>query len=418
MGKFTNKEYAEYMLANYVLGSRDTALFIAMSLFEKYFHEQLEKRKHPEYIKIKNDPKLKNDLKLVELIKWYCQDSNKEDPLFSWEGDLRPKLDNFRYFRNDFTHGFDDSQMFAREKEIETFILYVYFAHHPAEKYDESITKRSNKDYLLLQDYKVKELTERMMERLERSKYQEDSMYVKTFTGFEEADFENLFELRKKMVFLSRTLEKSFKSFSIKRTIISPIDTTSAYIWMPFIIENAPQEPNDYETERKNLIESSLSILATPMDFRIYLDFGGGDYNNRLQYQWFLLSQEFKEYCATYSSMHQGISLFDTKWYSFITNHCSLQDIIQDELLFCEKVNSALSFLEKSREKKNVITKNYNLVGYILPASNLSQKDIGVYFAKTLHLYIEFLKYLPCNQKVKPAYTSCQNDILKMLDIH
>ena len=410
MGKFTNKEYAEYMLANYVLGSRDTALFIAMSLFEKYFHEQLQKRKHRAYLSRKENL-------LWQLIDWYSENLT-DDPLKDSSKTITEELKKFKQLRNDFTHGFDDNQMIAREKEIETFSLYVYFAHHPEEKYDESITKRSNKDYLLLQDYKVKELTERMMERLERSKYQEDSMYVKTFTGFEEADFENLFELRKKMVFLSRTLEKFFKSFSIKRTIISPIDTTSAYIWMPFIIENAPQEPNDYETERKNLIESSLSILATPMDFRIYLDFGGGDYNNRLQYQWFLLSQEFKEYCATYSSMHQGISLFDTKWYSFITNHCSLQDIIQDELLFCEKVNSALSFLEKSREKKNVITKNYNLVGYILPASNLSQKDIGVYFAKTLHLYIEFLKYLPCNQKVKPAYTSCQNDILKMLDIH
>lgn len=410
MGKFTNKEYAEYMLANYVLGSRDTALFIAMSLFEKYFHEQLQKWKHRAYLSRKENL-------LWQLIDWYSENLT-HDPLKDSSKTITEELKKFKQLRNDFTHGFDDNQMIAREKEIENFILYVYFAYHPAEKYDESITKRSNKDYLLLQDYKVKELTERMMERLERSKYQEDSMYVKTFTGFEEADFENLFELRKKMVFLSRTLEKFFKSFSIKRTIISPIDTTSAYIWMPFIIENAPQEPNDYETERKNLIESSLSILATPMDFRIYLDFGGGDYNNRLQYQWFLLSQEFKEYCATYSSMHQGISLFDTKWYSFITNHCSLQDIIQDELLFCEKVNSALSFLEKSREKKNVITKNYNLVGYILPASNLSQKDIGVYFAKTLHLYIEFLKYLPCNQKVKPAYTSCQNDILKMLDIH
>jgi len=403
MGKFTDKEYAEYMLANYVLGSVDIALFIGMSLFEKYFHKKLSERKHKFYSK---------ENSLEKCIDWYCEDT-RSDPLAHGSELICNKLHAFRKLRNDFTHGFDDNQIIRRKNEIEKLILYVYHVFYPLEKYDATITVISNKDRLLLHDYKIKELTERMMERFESEMYKEDSSYIKLFSGFEEEDFENLFELRKKMIFLSRNLEKSFKSFSIKRNIISPIDTTSAYIWMPFCIEHAQLEENSFLTERKNLIQATTSILVTPVDFRLYIDFGGGDFTNRLHYQKFLQTNEFKEYCKFFSYLHQDICLFDTKWYSYITSQNSLYTLLKNEQDFTKKVDSSIEFLESSKSPDKVITKNYNLLGYILPANKISKEQITLYFAKVLHFYIEFLKSLPCNEKLISIYTASQNKIIE-----
>ena len=244
----------------------------------------------------------------------------------------------------------------------------------------------------MLQDYKIKEITERMIARMEKEKILFESSSVKTFTGIKKNDFNNLFELRKKMRYLQRIIENEMLDVGLEPTILSPIDTTSAYIWMPFVDKEFTNNINEFRTKRNNLIIGSISILATPIDFRIYIDFGGGDYEYRLAFQNFLQSNQFKTYITRFENQEPNLKIFDVKWYSFITQENNLSDIINQGYLNTMTLK-AIAIIEDEKKHENIITAGYNKIGFILPASDINKTEVLSLFKKVAHLYYEFLIY-------------------------
>jgi hypothetical protein len=391
MSKITDQEYAEYMLANYIQGYIDTSIFIGANLFEKYFLKEVPAKD----IEQEKSKQKKKHLELWAYIDLYFSSKKyKDDVLRLLESDLKDKIKDFKNLRNDFIHQMDDNKIIQRKSEIGEFILYVYFSFHKNEKYDSTIIYDESIKNTLLQDYKIKEITERMIARMEKEKYPFDSYNVKNFKGITIEDFKNLFELRKKLRYLQRNLEKELLNVELEATILSPIDTTSAYIWMPFVNAKFIKSNNKIiKTQRHNLVMGSVSILATPIDFRIYLDFGGGDFEFRTEYQKFLKSNMFKEYIVRFKNIEPSLKIFETRWYSFIVDEKNVFDII-DQDNFKSQIENALIFLENAQAQDSIITSGRNLLGFIVPSSEpLSKEFIIERFKDISHLYYEFLIY-------------------------
>lgn len=85
-------------------------------------------------------------------------------------------------------------------------------------------------------------------------------------------DFDNLFDLRRKLVPLKNYLSTWLPEHApfLKTDILTTIDTTSSYIWMPLVPCQVPKIE-----KRTGVYDCSVSLLATPLDLRIYMDFGG-----------------------------------------------------------------------------------------------------------------------------------------------
>ena len=388
MKNIDDKEYAEYMLANYILGYVDTSIFIGANLFDKYFQTEVSSKK----INSIKAQKKKNHLDLWVYIDLYINsDKIRQDVLYDQTNDLKTKLGNFRDLRNMFIHKMNDKLIIQRNKEIGEFILYVYYSFHKDLDYDSTIIHDESTKNTLTQDYKIKEITERMNARMEKEKFTDHSS-VKTFKGINKKDFDNLFELRKKLRYLQRIIEKEMLEVGLETTILSPIDTTSAYIWMPFPDRDFTDNVNKFRTKRNNLVVGSTSILATPIDFRIYIDFGGGDYEYRLAFQNFLQSNQFAEYIQKFRNHEPSLKIFDVKWYSFIVQENNLLDIINDKSL-TDMVVKAITIIKDEQDKDNIVTAGYNHVGFILPAQDIDKIEILSLFKKMAHLYYEFLIY-------------------------
>jgi len=381
----TNKEYADYMLANYKLGYTDTAIFIAANLFEKYFKNMISKKEACEQLH-------KKYINLEDYIELYMNDRKKynEDVIYSQTNDLKLTLGSFRRLRNSLIHDMSEKKLLQKKKEIGEFILYVYFSYHKEQSYDRTIIWLENESITLLQDYKIKEITERMIARMEKEKIPNNSEVVKNFKGLEEKDFDNLFELRKKLRYLQRNIEKEMLEIGLVPTILSPIDTTSAYVWMPFIDKDFTDNINKLHTQRNNLVIGSVSLLATPLDLRIYIDFGGGDFEYRMAFQDFLQTKEFLSCIEQFNNQDPQLKIFDIKWYSFITKIDNLFDKVDQYKL----KGMALTAKDKIlHNKDNIITFGNNRIGYVLPARNITKKEILSLFKNITYIYYEFLIY-------------------------
>ncbi len=383
--KITDKEYAEYMLANNILGYIDIAAFMATVLFEKYFKNQVSKREARKEFTGKGDPSL------LSYIDSYVKNKSRCDVFYAQTDDLATKLHNFRKLRNELIHHMSENIIFQKKPEIKELILYVYFSYHKNQNYDMTVINDIASNNILLQDYKIKEITERMIARAEAQKYGLNA--IKMFNGIRINDFDNLFQLRKKLLYLQRNLEAEFTdTVGLVPTVLSPIDTTSAYIWMPFIDKDFTDNINNFKTQRNNLVIGSVSILATPLDFRIYIDFGGGDHEYRLAFQNFLQSEQFKKYILQYKNENPPLEIFDVKWYSFITKKNKLFDVVEQNKLDTMALD-AIDIIEKEKRQGNIMTAGYNKTGFILPSRDIAKAELIKLFKKVAHIYYEFLIY-------------------------
>ncbi len=381
MAKFTDQEYAEYMLANYVLGYIDTAIFIAANLFEKYIQSIVGKEK--KFV----------DAKIYR--KKYFSKENywKQDVLYQHKNleksDIEESLKKFAYLRNDFIHGLDDNQIIDRKNQIREFILYIYFSFHKDQEYSDLYLLKPTINDLLVQDYKVKEITERMISRLDNLKHKN----LESFKAISFQDFNNLFRMRESMSVLQEIIAKEVSEVGLEKTILSPVDTTSAYIWMPFVDQDFTDNKNKHNTKRNNLTMGSVSILATPLNFRIYIDFGGGDFEYRMAFQEFLSQQSMIEYLVELINSEEfPLSIFDIRWYSFIVCQQNLLDVVKENQLKY-LIEEAVEAIQSEEDSHQIITSGYNRIGFIIPASNIDKNTILRLFKKIAHFYYEFLKY-------------------------
>ena len=404
--EFTDKEYAEYMFANRYLDYLDVALFIGAILFEKYIMDKIKAYKK-EYLD--NRPEIKF-FSLNDAIQLYMEKGFwRSDILYTEERleekKVRHELHLYKRLRNAIAH--EDSQVFhnktnyrlkktanesSEDIKLDKFFRYVYISIAGDKVDKKCFNKNVNKT--ILQDYKIKEINERMLHKVDLE-LNTNSMRYQKFTGFISQDFDNLFKLREKMIPLQKYISNSLKDIGLEPTILSPIDTTSAYIWMPFVDKKFIKSTNDIiETKRHNLVMGSTSILATPLDFRIYIDFGGGDIDFRSTYQKFIQTKSFKEYVKNhFGAIEPPLKIFETRWYSAIVDEKNLLDFI-DQHSYAQQIENAQIFLKNAKAQNNIITSGRNLIGFILPSSEeISKEFILERFKDIAHLYYEYLIY-------------------------
>jgi len=172
-------------------------------------------------------------------------------------------------------------------------------------------------------------------------------------------DFQDLYKMRNKFLELITFLDVrkrlgKYPNFTIDD--ISAVNTTSAYVWLAIVDRRG--EP------RRKINGPSISVLATPLDLRIYLDFGGLAFEHRKNYFQFLQMNELEFYGINTTDLH----IFDIDWYSFISNRRLYKEYIKTPD-FKIKANVSYDMVDNINTDAP-LTWNRMLIGYIIDRSS------------------------------------------------
>jgi len=392
-GRSNEEVFAEYMAGRYRLGYGYLAQYLACSLFEKIINTKFESQLDWHRSR-RTDI---NRIPLKDKIECLTPETLREDSLFTRKGvfekyiykvretgelqlrgfsdfdencpdpdenrlnKVKFRLHNFRYLRNSIIHGdvapFEDEMPHNRDE----FIYYVWSELAPksfelALKHWAKTPEKTIKETLweISADYMTRAVDETMAS--------EDH---KGYGGLEVKDFENLYELRRKLALLKNDLDGwlAKKHPSLMTDILTTIDTTSAYIWMPFVPAHFKKKHS-----RDGIFNCCVSILATPLDIRIYMDFGGYAQEQRFKYYQFLESSYYKN--AKKALDGHGITIFDIDWFSALHNSISLESLSEQQRK--DRIDLAKEKLLNSRRP---VTWNRMLHGFVIPAEGMASND-------------------------------------------
>lgn len=200
-------------------------------------------------------------------------------------------------------------------------------------------------------------------------------------TKIEEEDFNDLMHMRKHLLHFSQYLGSGVlrKYPNLEIDQISHTDTTSGYVWLAI---NHKRPHADHSRDR--IRHSSASVIATPIDLRISIDFGGEAYLARTDYYKFIASKEY----AAFVEKHPDLKLIDIEWYAFVTNILELQGV--DEAAVYEMIDRARNRLEHYQSKKMIITWDRLLTGYITPKGVITYRSIANMLENIIELYFRF----------------------------
>lgn len=353
-----NKKFAFYAAALYRLGNHTEAALVGCIMFEKaIYHLLMEKDIDQQFI-VNNLPPETG--KLQYAINLVCK-------IYNFDYALRSKLHELRRKRNDITHVIDINLI--ERQDIENMILFVWRAFDQ-ENFLKDNCDANNIDFLKA-DYAIREMHGRLDEPVQ---VQEMPDPQHEFHGFEDEDFQELYRLRQKIISLGSKitddmLNKEYEVFGeiykseLGIDIISKVDTTSAYVWMSM---------NQLDERRQRIKSASPSILATPLDLRIYFDIGGQARQLRQKYYDFLKSPSFKDFKEKNDS--KNIEIFDVDWYSFIFNRKSLSELTDKDMK--ERIAKAEEKLANSNNDDSPISWNRLLCGYIIERRKIPYNEI------------------------------------------
>lgn len=371
------EKLARYAVGRYRLGYRQLSLFLAGELFENIINRKLN-RQTPPFISDKLEEKINhlngatilNDSLFCcsEIFKYFVDSRDRSSELSNNESQrakqVIDRLHNFRKLRNQVMHGNEIPDM--RDNRIEEFICYIWrelapdsfnmaLKHHEPDKNLTDVLLEHSADYMV-----------RDIDEIEIKLNDEKLSYKSHEPHIVAKDFANLYELRRKMVPLKNRMKDWLKSYDLNTDILTTIDTTSAYIWMPFT--------RNESSKRSGILNCSVSILATPLDFRIYMDFGGNaSKERRLYYEFLDDSPEYLDVIKGFSDK-KNFFVFDTEWYCFLSQQESIGDCKAE--VKQEWIRSALKDIAPySDPPENPITWNRMLHGYIITRNEI--KDAG-----------------------------------------
>lgn len=404
------QDFARYMAGRYRLGYSYLALYWAAVLFEGIIWEKsgmqagLNPMMYPEgkepnlYGLIKG---LKDDVLSKDSV-WRCRDVFPRYIHKGADGNLtidnitslrnvRTRLDNFRHLRNQIMHGISINVL---ETEFMTYNLDEFVCYVWSELAPESFNKAHaewrptdggrpvHRLSQISADYMVRAIDETCM-----------TESAGRFKGLSRSDFDNMFSLRSGMLALQAKLKGWLRDRyqHFETDILTTIDTTSAYIWMPLV----PVQ-NEVDGARRGIASCSVSILGTPLDFRIYLEFGGRARNEREIFYNFLRSDEYKTYREQNLTGREW-QLFDIDWYSAMHNLRPL-DTWQDT---CDSdITKALNILPpKQQTNPEPITWNRLLHGFIISKFDICKQQplkfemISEKLEQVIALHDEFNRY-------------------------
>ncbi|MEI6206081.1 MAG: hypothetical protein WCP20_04810 [Desulfuromonadales bacterium] len=336
--KSIEESFASYMVGRYRLGYPYLALYWAAVLFERIITQKW-RLQDTQWYERKFDPdrEVSLNVKIAELtndtlrkdsvfmktniFKYYIFKKQNDllEPIKMSEQldeqrlfDTRMRLTNFRILRNRIMHELNPEMKEEMNDNHLEFITYVWLELLPKsfeqqlEKYPDIMpVKTIDTLFNTSADYMIRAVDETTKKEL----------IAATYTAIEYSDFENLYTLRDKLLPLRKRLDEwlAENNTDLLTDILTPIDTTSAYIWMPMV-----------SREKKigkiaGVYNAAVSILATPLDFRVYLDFGGYAQTDRFSYYQFLESPEYTTFVKSFAGKKE-MNVFDIDWYCFISN--------------------------------------------------------------------------------------------------
>ena len=214
-------------------------------------------------------------------------------------------------------------------------------------------------------------------------------------------DFQDLMKMHGKFRTLKDFLDvqgrlKKYPDYMIDD--ITSKQTAVAYVWLA-IVERSPQI-------RKKIYGSSISVLATPLEIRIYLDFGGLAFKDRKKYLEFLQNNELDSLEMDTTDLF----IFDIIWYSYILEKWEFKKYINTETLK-EKAKKSYDETVKESESDVPLTWNKLLIGYIIKREsitddNLSFEIIWEKICTIIELYKNYCNYCSPKKIKKPTQES------------
>lgn len=392
---------ARSIVGRYRLGQEKTSLFLAGSLFEGLINSKFEEQGYydenmPLFQKIfhLNDLTIKRDslFKRRNVFTNFFTIKNNGKPKFDKFSNndniridqVKERLQNFKNLRNCIMHD-QMSKSIDTENTINDLICYLWSEFSP-DSFEKALKNRKENEPLIntiyehTADYMIRAVEE-VESIVSDEKYGDDIKNVKLYS----ADFDNLFVLRRKLVPLKNYISKWLKTQAefLKTDILTKIDTTSAYIWMPLVPIIPRVRSTKTKEKRIGVYDCSVSILATPHDLRIYMDFGGYDREQRKMYFDFLSDSPEYEKLLVNLKNKMCFEVFDIDWYSYISNRQLFSDwlLVRNQRLLVAK-DKLNAFQEDSP-----ITWNRCLHGYIF-----SKLDLGDKFCIDLDMIEQQLK--------------------------
>ncbi|MDD2501482.1 MAG: hypothetical protein PHN92_11790 [Geobacter sp.] len=268
------------------------------------------------------------------------------------------RLLDFKSIRNDTAHSIDLDYISKKQQLVEELMVYVWNELSP-EQFKSAYERATDRSpagiigrlFETTADYMTRAVDETMI----RQK-------PEPFKGISADDFENMFNLRKKMASLQAELKAwlAIKAASFQTDVLTTIDTTSAYIWMPLV-----RKRDDLGDIRLGIRGVSVSILATPLDFRVYLEFGGWAKDERKAFYRFLKSSEYEDFYKEIGSK-TDLMVFDVDWYSARFNERLCSTWLEGRE---QSIQDALAKLEKAGDSP--VTWNRMLHGYLITRASL-----------------------------------------------
>lgn len=367
----TESKLANYMIGRYRLGYGYLAVYLAAVLFESII-ESKHRRQQDRLNQVVGDRTLhqkitaldENTMRGDSILRYKDQhfmhfvDNDGQRKRIANRYGAVGKLLNFKDVRNDVMHFVNMEYISDNKSIVEEMLLYVW-AELNHDSFNRAVLKRQaprgiiESLYETTADYFIRAVDEKMIV---------DS--AGKFSGIRIEDFENLFELRRKMVLLQLELIPWMAKHAprLRPDIVTTIDTTSGYIWMPF-----PTKAVVPEGERLGVKGASVSILATPLDFRVYLDFGGYAKTDRETYYRFLESDHYQMFHKTYGQ-DSDFKVFDIDWYGAIFN-------IRDCPRWLEEMPGRIAKAKiKIKTAEQPITWNRMLHGFLIDKHKLDDK--------------------------------------------
>jgi len=188
------------------------------------------------------------------------------------------------------------------------------------------------------------------------------------FNGFTNDDFRNLYEMRNKIYYLMAELTDFCQGLTPQLYFDSISKTISSYVWLAAV--------QNLDCERPKISYPSLSILATNVDIRVYLDFGGRCKNERKKYYKLLLSKKGLE---TLKNLDNEFSIFDIYWYFNIENKVSLQHFYERRFFthdghIEDEIDEIIQKFEDDIDSKKTIPDNKMLLGKIYSKESVIER--------------------------------------------
>jgi len=371
---------AKAMIGRYRLGYKEVALYLAGTLFEGLINSKLvgwdedkiEATRMQDKIEAIETSKLLEDslFRHQEVFQKYYEHGTVK-PFSTSDNDrvrqVRRRLNNFRWLRNKIMHNQLDQLLSDESDMVEDLVVYLW-SELAADSFHKALNKRKHSESIVqtlfehTADYMVRAIDE--VESLERDKACGHAIGATFLTN---EDFENLFELRRKLVYLKNYLSDWLANEAdfLQTDILTTIDTTSAYVWMPLVSRELAGQG------RRGVYDCSVSILATPLDFRIYMDFGGYTRDQRKTFYDFLDGSPEYENAAINLLSKPGIEVFDIDWYSAIFNQNKLSVWLpQRDNALAEARNKLKS---TPKPESSPITWNRCLHGYVMSKHDLRE---------------------------------------------